>query len=47
MFIQRIPRFAARSGVKVRKDAIYQHSRRPAPHLRIERLKNSSGSVGE
>jgi len=47
VFIQRMPWFAARSGVKVGKDAIYQHSRRPAPHLCVERLKDSSGSVGK
>ncbi len=43
VLIQRMPWLAERSRFKVGKDAIYQHSRRPAPHLCVERLKNSSG----
>jgi hypothetical protein len=46
VFIQRMPWLAERSRFKVGKDAIYQHSRRPAPHLCVERLKNPSGSFG-
>jgi hypothetical protein len=46
VFIQRMPWLAERRRFKVGKDAIYQHSRRPAPHLCVERLKNPSGSFG-
>ncbi|PLV45527.1 hypothetical protein X011_23235 [Mycobacterium tuberculosis variant microti OV254] len=44
VFIERMPRLAERSCFKVGKDAIYQHSRRPAPHLCVKRLKDPRGS---
>ncbi|OBB66091.1 hypothetical protein A6B34_22505 [Mycolicibacterium monacense] len=46
MLIERMARLAGRGRFKIGENAIYQHSRRPAPHLCVERLKNPSGSFG-